>query len=396
MDIICFSHLRWNFVHQRPQHLLSRFTKEQRVFYVEEYITSSDPDGYTISSPQENLFVVIPHLKKSQGSNTDENYRVEKIVSKLFNDNKIESPIFWYYTPMALNFTQNFTPRIIVYDCMDELSNFKFAPPTLKKLEARLFEIADLVFTGGNTLYEAKKHLHNNIYSFPSSIDKEHFELSRTALKQFPDQANIPSPRLGFYGVIDERFDIELIREAAELKPDWHFVLIGPVIKIDPATLPKNSNIHYLGPKEYSELPTYLAGWDIALIPFAINDSTRFISPTKTPEYLAGGKPVISTPITDVVYPYGKLNLVHIVENGLELVEKANRELHSRTRQVWLKKVDNFLSNISWDHTWSAMNDLIMTELMKLESINPKTESYVRLLDSGGRTGWVSSGRAAV
>ena len=366
MDIICFSHLRWNFVHQRPQHLLSRFTKEQRVFYVEEYITSSDPDGYTISSPQENLFVVIPHLKKSQGSNTDENYRVEKIVSKLFNDNKIESPIFWYYTPMALNFTQNFTPRIIVYDCMDELSNFKFAPPSLKKLEARLFEIADLVFTGGNTLYEAKKHLHNNIYSFPSSIDKDHFELSRTALKQFPDQANIPSPRLGFYGVIDERFDIELIREAAELKPDWHFVLIGPVIKIDPATLPKNSNIHYLGPKEYSELPTYLAGWDIALIPFAINESTKFISPTKTPEYLADGKPVISTPITDVVYPYGKLNLVHIVENGLELVEKANRELHSRTRQVWLKKVDNFLSNISWDHTWSAMNDLIMTELMKL------------------------------
>jgi len=396
MDIICFSHLRWNFVHQRPQHLLSRFTKEQRVFYVEEYVSSSDPDGFSISTPQENLFVVIPHLNESNGSKNDENYRVEKIISKLFNSYNIESPIFWYYTPMALNFTQNFTPGLIVYDCMDELSNFKFAPSSLKKLEARLFEIADIVFTGGNTLYEAKKHLHNNIYSFPSSIDKEHFELARTALKQFPDQADIPSPRLGFYGVIDERFDIELIREAAELKPDWHFVLIGPVVKIDPETLPRHSNIHYLGPKDYSVLPTYLAGWDIALIPFAINESTKFISPTKTPEYLAGGKPVISTPITDVVYPYGKLNLVHIVENGLELVEKANRELHSRTRQVWLKKVDHFLSGISWDHTWSAMNDLIMTELMKLESLNPKTESYVRLLDSGGRTGWVSTGREAV
>jgi len=279
---------------------------------------------------------------------------------------------------------------------MDELSNFKYAPPSIKKMEARLFELADIVFTGGNTLYEAKKHLHHNIYSFPSSIDKDHFALARTALKEFPDQAAIPSPRLGFYGVIDERFDIELIREAAELRPEWHFVLIGPVVKIDPETLPRHSNIHYLGPKEYDVLPAYLAGWDIALIPFAINESTRYISPTKTPEYLAGGKPVISTPITDVIHPYGNEKLVHIVENGFQLIEKATIELHSRTKSVWLKRVDQFLSNLSWDDTWRAMNDLITRELMKIESINPKTKSYVRFRDSRGRTGWVSSGREAV
>ncbi len=397
MDIICFSHLRWNFVHQRPQHLLSRFTGHCRVFYVEEFVQSEERDGYTIQSPGDNLYIVVPHLQKGLNTKADENQRMEKILASLFSSKKVESPLFWYYTPMALNFTQHFHPRLIVYDCMDELSNFKFAPPALRTMEEQLFNIADIVFTGGNTLYEAKKHLHNNIHSFPSSIDKEHFAQARTALKQFPDQAYIPSPRLGFYGVIDERFDIELIREAAELRPEWHFVMIGPIVKIDPEILPRHSNIHYLGAKDYEVLPAYLAGWDIALIPFAINESTRFISPTKTPEYLAGGKPVISTPITDVVYPYGKEKLVHIVENGFQLVEMAQRELNSRTKSVWQHKVDRFLSNISWDDTWAAMNALITKELMKIESVNPtKTKSYVRLYDSRGRSGWVSSGRAAV
>ena len=262
---------------------------------------------------------------------------------------------FWYYTPMALDFTRKYTPEIIVFDCMDELSAFKFAPEELKSLEKELLNKADVVFTGGNSLYEAKKNQHSNIHSYPSSIEKEHFAKAREINTCPEDQIKTSKPKLGFYGVIDERFDIELIKGIADARPDWQICLIGPVVKIDPNTLPQNENIHYLGSKNYKELPAYLANWDIALIPFMINESTRFISPTKTPEYLAAGKPVISTPIKDVISPYGKNKLVHIANNAAGFIEAAEKELAAADKRLWLKRVDALLAENSWDNTCSSM-----------------------------------------
>jgi UDP-galactopyranose mutase len=330
---------------------------------VEEYIISNQEDGYELYKTKENVFVITPHLNGATFSEDDKYVRIAKIINELFVAQGIHSYIFWYYTPMALLFTQSFTPKLTVYDCMDELSAFKFAPQELKALEQQLLNKADIVFTGGNSLYEAKKHHHHNIFSFPSSIDKNHFIQARHGIEQHPDQINIPYPRLGFFGVIDERFDINLIQQVATIKPDWQIILIGPVVKIDPATLPKNSNIHYLGSKPYQELPAYLGGWDIALIPFAINDSTKYISPTKTPEYLAAGKPVISSAIRDVINPYGENNLVHIVNNAFEFIEKASQELALKDKSKWLEKVDDYLKGISWDLTYSKINKLMMNEL---------------------------------
>jgi glycosyltransferase involved in cell wall biosynthesis len=173
----------------------------------------------------------------------------------------------------------------------------------------------------------------------------------------------IPHPRFGFYGVVDERFDIELLREIAALRPEWHWVIIGPVVKIDPATLPQAQNIHYLGGKDYKELPTYLSSWDVATMPFAINESTKYISPTKTPEYLAGGKPVVSTPIRDVIRPYGDQQLVHIASTAPEFVTALEKALQQREDQQWLAQTDAFLANISWDHTWQNMVSLIQIAL---------------------------------
>ncbi len=362
-QLVCFSHLPWKFVYQRPQHLISRFTKEYTVYYIEEFIYSTEEDGYTINVTNENVHVVVPHLSHRYQGTQNDNTRKETVMENLFNQHSIQSYIFWYYTPMALAFTAHFKPLATVYDCMDELSAFKFAPPELKIMEEELFRKADVVFTGGNNLYKAKKSQHHNIHSFPSSIDKAHFKAARNNQEEMADQSGIPYPRLGFYGVIDERFDIDLIRQAADARPDWQFVLVGPVIKIDPATLPQNENIHYLGAKTYAELPFYLSGWDIALIPFAINESTRYISPTKTPEYLAGGKPVISTAITDVINPYHDLGLVHIVENAAELVAAAMAELSLTDRENWLTKVDEYLSTISWDATWERMDELMQNKI---------------------------------
>ena len=244
-----------------------------------------------------------------------------------------------------------------IFDCMDELSAFKFAPQELKDLEQELLDKADIVFTGGVSLYNAKKDRHDNIYAFPSSIDKAHFKRARNLVSTPGDQARIAAPRIGFAGVIDERFDIQLIKEMAERRPDWHLVLIGPVVKIDPATLPERDNIHYLGSKSYNELPEYMAGWDIALIPFELNDSTKFISPTKTPEYLAAGIPVISTPIRDVVDTYGKEGLVHIGKNADEFIKAAEEIflVKEAASAKWLEQVDKYLANNSWDITIKEM-----------------------------------------
>ncbi len=358
-DLICLSHLRWDFVYQRPQHLLTRCVQERRVFFVEEpFFDTTDQPWLAMSQRECGVWVAVPHLP--EGSSQETTIALQKqLLEDLFKACKIRDYIFWYYTPMALAFTDHLQPLAIVYDCMDELSAFQGAPPALRQREADLFQRADLVFTGGQSLYEAKRHQHSNVYAFPSSIDVAHFVQARQAIDDPLDQANIPHPRLGFYGVIDERMDIDLLKGVAIARPDWQLVLIGPIVKIDPAALPQLPNIHYLGGKSYSELPHYLAGWDVALLPFVRNESTRFISPTKTPEYLAAGKPVVSTSIRDVVRPYRDLGLVQIADSVPEFVTAVEVALQSPQDSGWLDRVDAFLAKTSWDKTWAHMSRLI-------------------------------------
>ncbi len=363
IDLICFSHLRWNFVFQRPQHLLSRFANHTRVFFVEEPIFHDAPDKLHINKADGNVYVVVPHLQHGL-SEADVVKRQQEMITHLISVMEISRYFSWYYTPMAMPFTDHLKPELVVYDCMDELSAFKFAPVALKDNEKVLMGKADVVFTGGYSIYEAKKTQHHNIYPFPSSIDKDHFGKARICKNDPADQEHIPHPRFGFFGVIDERLDIELIGQAAQAKPEWQFIIIGPVVKIDPATLPQYANIHYLGGKDYKELPQYLSGWDVAMIPFAMNESTRYISPTKTPEYLAAGIPVISSPIKDVVSPYGENKLVHIAENVQQFIKCGETILKKKAKKAWLTKVDAFLAGNSWDKTWSQMAKHIENKLV--------------------------------
>ena len=353
-NILCFSHLHWDFVYQRPQHLLTRFAKENRVFYFEEP-RKGNSDFYEIDIQNEVSIIKI-FINEDED---DRNLRLQKLIDKVLEDQNINTYFSWYYTPMALEYTSHLKPEVTIYDSMDELSAFRFAPPQLLELEDQLFKKADVVFTGGHTLYKAKKHRHQNIHPFPSSIDKQHFKAARYYTVDPEDQKHIPHPRFGFFGVIDERFDIELLREVSAHKPDWQFVIIGPVVKIDINELPRAVNIHYLGSKKYGELPDYISQWDIAMVMFAINESTEFISPTKTPEYLAAGLPVISTPIKDVVKPYGEENLVYIAKDAESFIRYGELELAKTSRKEWMTKVDNFLANESWDNTFEKMNLLI-------------------------------------
>jgi UDP-galactopyranose mutase len=357
-DMVCLSHLRWDFVYQRPQHLLSRFAKKQRLFFIEEPIFDDGPVRLDVTPRDCGVTVVVPRLPRElEGS--DEVVSVQReLLDRLFAERQIKDYVLWYYTPMAMPWTKHLKPLATVYDCMDELSAFKNAPRSLRENELQLFERADLVFTGGHSLYEVKRDQHRNVYAFPSSIDAPHFAQARSAAAEPEDQRDIPHPRLGFFGVIDERMDIGLLDAVAEARPDWHLVMIGPVVKIDPNDLPRRANIHYLGGKSYAELPSYLSGWDVALLPFARNESTRFISPTKTPEYLAAGRAVVSTSIRDVVRPYGELGLVHIADAPAEFVAAVERAL-GEDAAARMKKVDAFLGQTSWDQTWGRMSELV-------------------------------------
>jgi UDP-galactopyranose mutase len=359
LDLVCFSHLRWDFVWQRPQHLLSRAARERRTFFVEEPVFGAEKARLELSPRDGGVQVAVPHLPGGLSAEAADAAQ-ERLVEAFLKERGVQDAVFWYYTPMALAFSRQLTPSVVVYDCMDELSAFKDAPPALSALEAELLSRADVVFTGGQSLFEAKRAQHPNIHPFSSSIDKPHFAKARQRLAEPEDQAAIPRPRLGYCGVVDERFDLELLAGAAAARPDWHFVILGPVVKIDPATLPQGHNIHYLGAKAYDELPAYLSSWDVATLPFAHNASTRFISPTKTPEYLAAGRPVVSTSIRDVIRPYGEMGLVRIAgADGFVAAAQAALEEDAAQRAAWLSRVDAFLADLSWDATWRAMKGLI-------------------------------------
>jgi UDP-galactopyranose mutase len=263
---------------------------------------------------------------------------------------------------------------VTIYDCMDELSAFQGASAELNRLETALLERADVVFTGGLSLYEAKRARHHNVHAFPSAVDAAHFGQARNRVPDPPDQTEIPHPRIGFFGVIDERLDRDLVAAVARQRPDWQLILVGPVVKIDPESLPRAPNIHYLGGKKYDDLPGYIANWDAAMMPFACNEATRFISPTKTPEYLAAGRPLVSTPIVDVVRGWGHLEAVRIAATPAQFVNEAAIALSlseialSDGAPGWLQAADRELEQISWDRTWARMTELIGDALSRRET----------------------------
>jgi UDP-galactopyranose mutase len=341
---------------------MSRWARDHRVFFFEEPIFDAESPWLDASDVLRNLKVVVPHVRP--GTSRGEVLRCQReMLDGMCGQFGVQDPLLWFYTPMALGFAEHTRAGVVVYDCMDELSAFKGAPPELRLQERRLFARADLVFTGGHSLYEAKRVYHPRVHAFPSSVDARHFSASRRAGHRDPEgQSGIPRPRLGFFGVIDERMDRDLLASLADARPDWQLVIVGPVVKIDPATLPRRRNIHYLGPKRYEDLPSYIAGWDVAIMPFALNEATRFISPTKTLEYLAAGTPVVSTPIRDVVRPYGERGLVRVGagKDFIALVDQALRERGTPAEAARRRAALDWVASTSWDRTWEGMRALVV------------------------------------
>ncbi|QXE90090.1 glycosyltransferase [Geomonas subterranea] len=359
--IIVFSHLRWSFVYQRPQQLLARMAERRRVVFFEEPVWDREAAPFLeCSTPAPGVLVCRPHTPVRQPGYHDEQFPcLLPLLEQLLREERLERYLAWFYTPMALPLVATLTPRLVVYDCMDELSGFLEAPSELAERERALLARADLVFTGGPSLYQAKRRHHSQVFCFPSSVDAAHFRLACNAGIEHESQLSLPRPRLGYFGVLDERLDLPLLDALALSHPQWQIVMVGPVLKITPQALPRHTNISYYGQQEYAQLPRFLAGWDVCLIPFALNDATRFISPTKTLEYMAAEKPVVSTPITDVAEPYGGIvfigngieSFIAGCEQALGLSEQKQRDMVGAMRAV--------VAATSWDATVRAMEELI-------------------------------------
>jgi len=357
-DLVCLSHLRWGFVFQRPNHLMVRAARDHRVFFVEEPFYGDHPTDLMTEVVMDGLTVCTPQLPA--GTDPDVAVALQRsLLHDFMRSRGIERPILWFYTPMAVPLAHGVEASLVVYDCMDELTGFHGAPVELVSRERALFAQADLVFTGGKRLYEAKRTLHPSVYAYPSSVDAAHYARARALQTEPDDQRDIPHPRVGYFGVIDERIDLDLLASLADARPEYHLVMVGPVVKIDEATLPRRPNLHYLGGKKYDDLPDYLGGWDVAMMPFALNDATAFISPTKTLEYLAAGRPVVSTAIRDVVDPYGEEGVVSIADAegfpaAIDAALCTDAARHSAACDV-------VVARTSWDKTWRSMARRIET-----------------------------------
>lgn len=358
--LIVFSHLRWDFVYQRPQHLLTRLAAHYPIVFIEEPLHDEEDACFKTYSPAPNILVCQPCTPVGISGFHDAHLpHLQKLLRQLVHD--YEDHIAWFYTPMALPLLQELNPKLVVYDCMDELSAFKNAPKQLLQRESALLKAADIVFTGGQSLYRAKRDRHPNVHCFPSSVDTRHFLQALDRSNSHPAHREIPGPRLGFYGVIDERFDTELIAHVADAHVQWQIVLVGPVAKINPQTLPRRANIHYLGQHSYEALPHFLAGWDVCLLPFALNESTRFISPTKTLEYMAAELPIVSTPVADVADMYG--DIVSIAGDAPSFVKACEEALLASPEQhaARIEKMRKVLASTSWDETAAKMRHLLET-----------------------------------
>lgn len=372
--LIVFSHLRWHFVFQRPQHVLSRLAPHHPVIYVEEPVETQGLPYLEVIDVLPGVTLLRPHTPVHVPGFHDEQLELlEPLLARYLAEHGIEEAVAWFYTPMALPLMQVFKPLAVVYDCMDELSAFQGAPRLMRQQEYALLRSADVVFTGGLSLYEAKRELHPHVHCLPSAVDVRHYAPS-SLRDDAPEaqaaatlQGRLPHPMLGFFGVIDERMNLELIAAIADAHPEWSIVLVGPVVKIDLTTLPRRANIHWLGMQPYALLPYLVKDWDLCMMPFALNEATQYISPTKTLEYLAAEKPVVSTSIRDVVALYG--DVVYVAKNPRHfiLVCEGVLQQSQAERARYLSEAACCVTCFSWTDTAKAMGELVEAAMQRRE-----------------------------
>jgi len=362
LPLLTFSHLRWNSASRRPQNIMSRMAGKRDILFIEEPILRGGDPDLEVIAVEPRVRVIQPHLPfNGTGFGAHQTAALETLLRAFLAREGWKEHAAWVYTPMAVTVARALRPKALVYDCMNELSSFLLAPPELPEREAELLAYTDVVFADGPALHRAKRYQHPFVHNFPSGVDTEHFA-SADDLDEARDQESLPHPRLGLFGVVDERMDLSILQHLAAERPDWQIVVVGPIARIEASRLPHGANLHYIGLRSYQEIPSYLAGWDVCLMPFQKSAVTTYITPTKCLEYMAGGRPIVSTPIPDISEPYGDVVRTGEGPEGfLEACERALAETE-RERATRVSLTRRILQKTSWEETVDRM-DLILRHI---------------------------------
>jgi glycosyltransferase involved in cell wall biosynthesis len=376
LPIVVHSHLRWDFVWQRPQQILARLATSHPVAFIEEPVPH-DETRLDISEPRPNVVRIVPLLRDADRLGVDAQCSaLWPHLARAFAEHpllagRFDRVIHWFYAPMvAPCMLGRLDAAAVVYDCMDELSKFRFAPPDLSRREAALLSAADVVFTGGYQLYTRKSAHHGNVHFYGCGVDVDHYSQAANPATRVPeDVASLPHPVLGYFGVIDERLDYELIDALAQRFAHGSIVMIGPLAKVDAASLPNRPNIHWLGQRPYEQLPAYVKAFDVCLMPFALNEATENINPTKTLEYMAAGKPVVSTAVADVVRNFTPI--VAVGRSHDEFVDLARRAIEAPDADLIAQGIER-AGGETWEAIVGAMRAHMLAAVRARESAAPR------------------------
>ena len=396
VSFIIHSHLRWDFVWQRPQQILSRLANRGHVLFVEEpvYLDDIPAARLDVTLPLPRVHRAVPLLPGTLRGQYDESIAITRdlVRKQVAADGPLggvfQRPVQWFYTPMpAPAMIGAFSERAVVYDCMDELSKFRFAPAELVDRERYLVANADVVFTGGYKLWQAKSRNHGNVHFFGCGVDVDHFARARSEeVPLAPELAGIGRKVMGYFGVIDERIDYDLLRKLAEENSDAELVMVGPVVKVDPNELPQGPNIRWLGQRQYADLPSYVKGFDVCLMPFALNEATEYINPTKTLEYMAAGKPIVSTAVSDVVHHFTPV--VAVAENADDFVTATALALSAPDVAMIARGLEQARAN-TWESIVARMDRIVREALRsgsdRLSAATDRTSRAARRDDRAHR-----------
>lgn len=338
--LLVHSHLRWDFVWQRPQQMLARLAARAPVYFVEEPVAVAEARAHlVVTTPTPGVTRILPVLPRgatSSGATSSDHdlHLVAELLCQLFGPDGAlaggaRGATQWFYSPMSApvmlgRLAEHLRTGAVVYDCMDELRNFRYAPPDLGRREQQLLRRADLVLAGGHRLWQARARVHANAHFIGCGVDVAHFAAGREVARP-TDLGPVDRPVMGYYGVIDERLDYELIDQLARAHPEATVAMVGPVVKVDPDALPAAENLRWLGARAYAELPAYSAAFAVCLMPFALNAATAYINPTKALEYMAAGRPVVSTAVPDVLHHFRPV--ARVGHTRTEFVAEAGRAL---------------------------------------------------------------------
>ncbi|MCK9687876.1 glycosyltransferase [Scleromatobacter humisilvae] len=354
--LIVFSHVRWSFVHQRPQHLLTRLAAWFDVHVVEEPVFADAEPALMSATHQNGVEVLTPRTKEfASGFHDSQLAALRPLIADFMASRGLQEPLVWLTTPLALPLVADLEPRAVVYDCMDDVASPRVALPGLAARDKALMALADIVLTGGPSLHESRQGQHSNLHCLPGAVDAAHFapehldgdDVESSVAAEL--HRGMPRPRLGFFGVVDERLDAELVAAIADRRPGWQVVIVGPVVGRDPAALPRRPNLRWAGLQRHEALPHLMSHWDVCLLPFARSEATRLLHPSQTLEYLAGGKPVVGTPVPDLVSLHA--DVVRIAEDADGFVAAIDDLLAepAPARAEWRARARALVDARSWD-----------------------------------------------